>query len=287
MLNLYSIGTKKDQSVELLDEGEKASVIYHDLFDFPLNFSDLIKWKVGKNVTDIKTVKSVSNRNGYYFLEDKVGVVYKRLLHKRISAKKLLIAKRAAKVISLIPFVKMIAITGSLAMENSTEDSDIDLMFVIEKDRLWTSRLFVYLFIGLFGIQRRRPHDKIQKDRLCLNMWMDESDLSWAKRERNIYTAHEIAQIVPLVNKDKTYEKFLYANKWALSYWPYAVSIKPYARKNIKHETYSMMQVVEKLAFKIQYQHMKSKISREVIMPTRALFHPQDWGRVVIKRLTT
>src|SRR3990167_2911614 len=116
MLNLYSIETKADQIVETLSDQEKAAIIYHNLFDFPLNFSDLIRWKVGTGVTEIKNSKLISKRNGFYFLEGKVGVVYKRLLHKRISAKKILIANSAAKIISRIPSVKMIAITGSLAM---------------------------------------------------------------------------------------------------------------------------------------------------------------------------
>lgn len=282
--------TKADQIVETLSDQEKAAIIYHNLFDFPLNFSDLIRWKVGAGVPEIKNSKLISKRNGFYFLEGKVGVLYKRLLHKRISAKKILIANSAAKIISRIPSVKMVAITGSLAMENSNEESDIDLMIITKKNLLWTTRAFVYLLISLLGIKKRRPLDIDQKDKLCLNIWMDESDLSWTKKERNIYTAHEIAQILPLVNKDNTYEKFLNANRWVLKYWPNAVSIKG-KKDRVMSPDSSLLSLflipLEKFAFKLQYQYMKTKMTREVATTTRALFHPQDWGKVVLGRLTS
>ena len=44
---------------------------------------------------------------------------------------------------------------------------------------------------------------------------------------------------------------------------------------------------VEKMAFRIQYTYMQKKITREVVTPTRALFHPQDWGKVVFGRLSS
>lgn len=286
MLNLYGMETKADQIVESLSDQEKSSIIYHNLFDFPLNFSDLIRWKVGSGVIELKNFKLISKRNGYYFLKGKPGVVYKRQLHKRISAKKILIAKKAAKIISLIPTVKMIAITGSLAMENSNLESDIDLMIITKSNLFWTTRVFVYLLISILGIKKRRPFDYDQKDKLCLNIWLDESHLSWGKKDRNIYTAHEIAQIVPLVNKDETYEKFLYENKWLVKYWPNAVSIKGKKDLVMSQEDSSFLSLflipLEKFAFKLQYQYMKSRLTRETITKTRALFHPQDWGKVVL-----
>lgn len=294
MLNLYREGIKVDVSAQNLSDGEKASIIYHDLFEYPLSFSDLIKWQVGSGLGNINVEKSVSRRGGYYFLDGKAGFVYKRLLHKRISAKKTLIAKKYANIIGLIPSVKMVAITGSLAMNNASEDSDIDLLIVSKRNTLWTTRAVSYILLWMFGAKTRKPNDRNQKDKLCLNMWMDESDLNWKVEDRNIYTAHEIAQVAPLVNKDNTYENFLSVNKWILKYWPNAVKIKRLENsverrvRKLNSKRYTLISdYVEKLAYKLQYQHMKSKMSREVVTKSRALFHPQDWGGVVIKRLTT
>ena len=179
------------------------SVKYHNLFDYKLIKSDFPKWQY-KDELIINNLKLTIDK--------------KRYQRKIISEKKLLIARKASKILSLILTVKMIGITGSLAMQNSTEDSDIDLMIVTKKGTLWLSRLLSYFVLCTMHYVLRRPNDRNQRDALCLNMWLDESDLIWKKSDRNIYTAHEIAQIVPLVNKDKTYEKFLYQNKWILDF---------------------------------------------------------------------
>jgi predicted nucleotidyltransferase len=292
MQNLYTISTGSGVGEEKLTEAEIFSVLYHNFFDYPLSFSEMIRWRAGKFPKKSIDGVRVSNKNGYAYIEGKEGIVFKRMLRKRISAKKLEIAKGASKILSFLPGVKMIAVTGSLAMGNASDESDIDLMVITKSGSLWTTRAFAYLLICLFGIKKRTPNKNYQKDALCLNMWLDESDLVWQKKDRNIYTAHEIGQILPLINEDKTYEKFLYENRWILKFWPNAVRVQSIEYKVQSENFLSTMYHVlgtlwEPIFFWLQYQHMRSKITREVVTPTRALFHPQDWGRVVIGRLTT
>lgn len=264
---------------------EKAtSVLYHDLFDYPLSDSEMFKWRSGKKLSEIP---AIVNRGDFYFLEGREGLIYQRLLRRRISVKKFEIARKASRILSFVPTVKMVAVTGSLAMYNSTDKSDIDLMIVTRSGYLWTTRLMVYAIAKLSGIRLRKPLDKNEKDKLCLNIWLDERDLSW--RGRNLYTAHEIAQVVPLVNKDNIYEKLLWNNKWILKFWPNAVKItnrgegdRSKTKSNVVSYIFSL---IEKFAYLIQYRFMKSKITREQITTTRALFHPQDWSSVVISKL--
>ena len=265
---------------------DKVAIFYHDIFDYPLMLEDLDKWKAGKNFMIHDSRFTIQEGKGYFFIKGKADLISKRIEREKASQKKLRIAERASKIISFIPTVKMVAVTGSLAMMNSGKNRDIDLMIVTRKRALWTTRLFVYLLIWLFGIGLRRPNNKQEKDRLCINIWLDESDIAWSKPDRNLYTAHEIAQIVSLVNKDETYEKFLWKNKWILEFWPQSVKIQKQEAGIRNHVSENpLFMVVEKLAFKIQYLYMKNKISRETITPTRALFHPHDWGKTVLTRL--
>jgi predicted nucleotidyltransferase len=294
MPNLYTVLAKKETSEDFLSEGEKFSVYYHDIFDYPLDFADLIRWTPGgwlkgKNIGG----GSVVCREGFYFLEGKEGLIYKRILRGRISSKKFEKARKISRILSLIPTIKMIAITGSLAMKNVADESDIDLLFITKRGTLWTSRLISYFAAWLFGMKTRKAGEGIKKDRFCLNMWMDEGDLEWPKKGRNLYTAHEIAQIVPLVNKDRTYEKFIYKNRWSRNYWPQAVRIQKREMGNRKRSSKnplflilsSLFAIFENLAFKLQYQYMKSKITCEIVTPTRAIFHPHDWSKIVLDRL--
>lgn len=282
MLNLYALGVKKETK-QTLSETEIASIYYHDIFDYPISLNELIKW-LPKDPSFCPRGLNVVSKNGYYFLGGREGLVYKRILKGRIAEKKLEIAKKAAKIIGFIPTIKMIGVTGSLAMKNSNEEGDIDLIIVTKSGKLWTSRLIVYMLTKLFGIKTRVQGDKNQKDRLCLNIWMDERDLKWKRSDRNIYTAHEIAQIITLVNKDNTFEKFIWENSWILEFWPKAIPVEKPKNYETNNKT-NKRGIVERFTYWLQYSYMKGNITREVVTQTRALFHPHDWGGVVLKRL--
>ncbi|MBI4153656.1 hypothetical protein HY503_01540 [Candidatus Woesebacteria bacterium] len=267
-----------------LGSGEVASLLYHDIFDYPLSLGELIKWQGGKRLS-IKRKPLIINKNGFYFIEGREGTIFKRLLRERISLRKLEIARKAGKILRLIPTIRMVAVTGALSMESAGEESDIDLMIVAQKGTLWTTRVLTLIFLDLIGFPRRIYADKNQKDKLCLNIWLDETSLTWPKKSRNSYTAHEICQIRPLVNKDKTYEKFIYSNRWVKEFWPNAVGVR-----NVRAETHpqrSFLGIFELLARSIQFWYMRGKITREVVTKSRALFHPHDWGKVVLKRLAS
>lgn len=284
MLNLYSISVKNDPNNSTLTDGEMLSIIYHDIFDYPLDFFDLIKWRA--NDKKIKVNRQlVAIKEGHAFLAHKEGLVYKKLIKLRTSQRKMVIAKKVANILSFIPTVKMVGITGSLAMNSSTEDSDIDFLVVTSKNKLWTTRLIVMLILKALGVSLRRSLDNKQEDKICLNMWMDEDSLAW-KKDKNFYTAHEIAQIKPLVNKDTTYDKLLFKNKWILDFWPNSVKIK----KNVNLKESNKPDVVgfvEKIFFQLQYKYMKNKITNEYISMKKAFFHPNDWSKMIIERLSS
>jgi predicted nucleotidyltransferase len=290
---------KKSASLELpLSPGCIVSLLYHDIFDYPLTASELNKWKAGRiseGVREaVKKVK-VEEKDGLYFLKGKEKSITKRESHEKASIKKLKIARDSSEVLSRIPTIKLVAVTGALAMNNVDKEEDVDLLIIVKKGTLWTTRLFVLLLLDVLRIPRRRYGDKDQKDKLCLNIWLDEGDLVW--RAKNLFTAHEIAQVKPLINKKQTYEKFVYKNRWIKNYWPKAVRIKyqvagskEHGEKRKEHPLHTtfyflLATIFEPLARELQYLYMKPKMTREVVTPTRALFHPVDWSKTVQSRL--
>lgn len=244
---------------------ERATIAYHELFNYSLNNKELTKWSVGpkvkiNNLPRKRKLKANSN--------------------KKFSSQKIKIAKKAVETLGKIKTIKMVAVTGSLAMMNASKDSDIDLMIITKAGTLWLTRLVSYFWLWINNYDLRKPGDKNERDKLCLNMWLDECDLIIEKQ--NIFTAHEIAQIIPLLNKNKTYERFLWENKWILEFWPKAVKINE--TSEVKPRDALLVLIIEKLAFWLQYAYMKRKITREVITPTRAFFHPVDWSGYVTKK---
>lgn len=232
-------------------------------------------------------------RDGFYFIPQKKFSVFLRREREIFSEKKYLIAKRVVGIMSFLPTVKLVAITGSLAMENSDFDSDIDIMVVVRSGFLWTTRFLVYLIFFVFRIPFRRFGSKDTRDRVCLNIWLDEKKLGWPKR--NIFTAHEILQIVPLLNRDWTYERFLFVNFWAFEYWPNAVD-KKILRKISKlvlrkNSLFSFICFIwlpfELLFFALQRLYMIGKVKNEVVLLDRAIFHPVDISDKVLNLLSS
>lgn len=259
-----------------LPSSQIKSILYHDIFDYPLNRIDIERWVVGERVKRADRKKNkVTFKKGFYFLEGRDSIIKKRIENERFSKGKIRKAKSAAKLLGVIPWIGMIGITGSLAMKNANKFSDIDLMFIVNRGTLWTTRIVVNILLMVFGFSVRRFGGGDEKDKLCLNIWLDDSDMLW--RKKNTFTAHEIAQVVPLVNKNKTYERFVWENRWIQNFWPNAVIIK----KAPMHFSFWNFGIIEELLFKTQYLYMKRKITKENVSSSRALFHPVDLSEKV------
>ena len=99
--NRQDIGLKRAEEFTL-GWGEVASLVYHDIFDYPLSLGELIKWRAGDKLIIDNEKLTISYKNGFYFFKGKEGIVLKRLLRERISARKLEIARKAGRILRLI-----------------------------------------------------------------------------------------------------------------------------------------------------------------------------------------
>ena len=280
-----------------LSENEVVSLLYHSIFNYPLKQEELIKWTVGEKVLEIfnkekiyQSALKIRQKDKYFYFGYQGALIFQRLLKRRISDRKKSLARKASRILGFIPTIRFIGLTGALAMDNSDENSDIDLLIIVSKNTLWTTRLISYLILKFFGMTIRRFEKKPtalgQKDKLCLNMWLDESSLVW-RGKRDLFTSHEIAQIVPLINKKGIYEKLINKNQWLKDFWPNAILIRNSKTFSPPVEvSLSPFIVFEPLAYKFQRWYMKGKVTREVVAQHKAIFHPFDWDKIVNSRLT-
>jgi predicted nucleotidyltransferase len=259
------------------------ALLYHDIFDFPLREREVVKWSAGGALKLISARPRVQTRDGYYFLKGKDSVT-ERARKESVSRVKMKVVAQARQVLDKNPDILMVGITGSLAMAASKEESDVDFLIITKKGRLWGTRLRVLLTLIKHKVAVRRAEEKKEKDKLCLNIWMDETDMV-IKHSRNAYTAHELAQTIPLINLDNTYEKLLAANRWILDYWPNVVAISNFQLPIFNQKLNPLSFLVEKCAYFLQKTYMTRKRTREIVTPTRAFFHPFDWSTKVIKEL--
>lgn len=206
-----------------LEKAILKTLAYADIFDWPLTRKELFKFLISDKKTSSQELflalkklvnkKRLDFKGKYYFFPGREKAVVSRFSRQKINSQKLKLAQRAAKVLQFVPGLKLAAVTGNVAVKNASQDDDVDLMIVSQANHLWLTRLFCVVLLELFG-WRRRPQDKQAKDKFCLNLWLDEKALKLPPAKQNLFIAHEIMQMQPVLNKNQTYEKFLKANQW-------------------------------------------------------------------------
>ena len=191
------------------------TLVYADVFDYPLRAAELVEWQIAGD----RPRPELTGKTGkFYHLKGRQALAVLRRRRQHFSHLKLKRARLAAGLLKLIPWIKLIAVTGALAMNNSDQNDDIDLMIVTQANRLWLSRLLATI---LLLPQLRQPHQRfLVSDKICLNLWLDETALSLPRNQRNLYTAHEVVQVKPILDRDYTYLKFIIANLWLKNYLP-------------------------------------------------------------------
>jgi hypothetical protein len=282
-----------------------STLAYADIFDYPLRENEiwrflisnfqfptpyLIRGNFQKKLLALSA--RVSKKEGFYFLKGREKIVAIRKKRERWSKEKLKIAHRVAKWLRLIPTIKMVGVTGALAMNNSDKSDDIDLLIVTRGNRLWLTRLATVLLVELMA-NRRHPGDKEVADKICLNMFLDEDHLGVPKKEQDLFSAHEVCQLKPIWDRDGTYQKFLKGNRWVEKYLPNVIKFKVQSSKskiivqNSKLFSFLILlcnfsffiflfSFIERFVYRLQLNYMKSKRTTEIVEPYRIRFHPQD-----------
>jgi hypothetical protein len=180
-----------------------------------------------------------------------------------------------------ISCIRLIGISGSLSMRNAKVSDDIDLFIIASLNKLWTARFLALICAQLMGVRRKRNDHNIQ-DKICMNLFFEESELTLPVYKRNRFTAHEVIQMVPLVNKDKTYERFLFENQWVKTYFPQIrIADRIFRSKKIKKDGISL---VEKLLKIVQINIIKRHQTSELILQKQLWFFPQDVQKKLEKR---
>src|SRR5438309_1230064 len=183
------------------------AVAYADVFDYPLTGEEIHRYLVGvpASRSAVRAALSVPPngliRSGRYFtLAGRESAIETRRARAAHALDYWRRAVRYGHAMSNLPFVRMVAVTGGLAMDNMS-DGDIDYLVVTEPGRLWLCRA---LIVGLVRVAALKGTE------LCPNYLLSERALVLS--ERNLFTAHEVAQMVPLAGQ-QTYARMRELNR--------------------------------------------------------------------------
>lgn len=148
--------------------------------------------------------------------------VYKAKDPENEYAKKLLLIVEKRKwVFAYIPFIKSVSLCNYLSFGIAEPGSDIDLLIIAQKDRIYLCRLYTTILLHLMGMRR---HGKKVSARFCLSFYLSESNLDLAEILQNpydIYLAYWFLGLKELANYNKgLWERLLEENKpWLSRYF--------------------------------------------------------------------
>lgn len=195
-----------------------AALAYFDMWDYPLTRGEIylfMERKRGQNEFDQALTYLTNNKlifrfDQFYSLKNDYMVATRRLKGNKKAAGLMAKAKETGAFLVKFPYVRGIAISGSLSKNCADDNSDIDFFIITAANRLWLARTFMHLFKKLTFLVGKQHN-------YCMNYYVDEAQLQIV--EKNIYTAIEVATIIP-VEGDTTFENFYKANAWISDFLP-------------------------------------------------------------------
>ena len=193
------------------------SVLYAALFDYPLTPAQLAVSLIGARADEPTVMRwfnsSVYLRerleyaDGYLFPRGRHDLVRTRARRQVTSAALLADLSGPLTLLTRMPFVRMVALSGSLAHLNADPDADLDLFVITRARRVWTTTVLVLAIARLLGWRKR----------LCLNYVISERALWIAPAD--LFSANQIVHLRPLTG-ERTYRRFLKANRFIERFYP-------------------------------------------------------------------
>lgn len=243
---------------DTLERAILETLAYSDIFEYPLRSDELHRYLPLRTEVEClpQTIElmrdQVGKKDDYYFLAGREIIVETRK-HREVHSQKLFqLALKYGRIIGTLPFIRMVALTGSLAVMNNSNDADFDFMLVTASGRVWIARAFALLFnrvTRLFGYT------------LCPNLIISENALIWSRHD--LYSARELCQMIPVSGMD-VYHKLMRANEWVKDFLPNATVQASKTSKDAKvlRQKFLEYPLRGKLGDQIETWEMKRKIAR-------------------------
>jgi hypothetical protein len=215
---------------------------YRDVFNAAVSANELASW-LGLSVND-KPLHRVldellaeglleTDNQGIFCLRGKMQSIFQRPIKQRLTQIMLLKTKHL-RLLRFVPFIWYVGISGSVAANNPTMSVygsekgkvDLDIFIVTAPYSFWLVSFFVRLLINIYP---QKFH------LLCFNYSIDASNLQIDNR--NFYTATEIWNLKPVLNRNETFSRFVTHNSWASKYYP---DLSLFKNKSDKHVAYKL-----------------------------------------------
>lgn len=203
-----------------LDANELAiarSVVFAALFDYPLTLAQLRQTLIESTQTPSQILATyrrgdelhevVEYRDGFFFPRGRHDLVAERRRREARSRQLLTRYRPLLRIICGLPYVRMVALSGSIAHLNLDGAGDLDLFIVTRGRHVWSVTVAVVVLAKL--LRKRRL--------LCANFVIADERL--ALDQQDLFTASQIIHLKPLAGRD-IYEKLVAENAFVKRFYP-------------------------------------------------------------------
>lgn len=196
-----------------------STIAYFAVFQHPLRFEelqtythyDVLSKEQLNQALQLALDKNVIKLNsGFYKIGDKSQII-RRTIGEENTREAMHKAKKFSRIISRFPFVKGVALSGSISKGYMDADSDVDYFIIAAPGKLWVCRSLLILYKKIMLLNSRKY--------FCLNYFVDENNL--AIPDQTIFTATEIVFLKTMYGPN-TMSEFFRANEWIFNFYPSA-----------------------------------------------------------------
>ncbi|QEC66165.1 hypothetical protein FRZ67_02155 [Panacibacter ginsenosidivorans] len=204
--------------MDILQQSIIKTVAYFDIFNYPMTAVEIRSYMdtacneqdLDIALTNLVKEKILFRTTNFYQLKHDESLTTERIKANKLAEENIARAKKIASFLTWFPFIKGIAVSGSLSKKVATSKSDYDFFIVTQYNCLWRCRFIFSAFIKLAAVFGLKKY-------FCLNYVIDESYME--VEEKNVFTATEIATLMPLYGRS-VFADFFTANQWIYNYFP-------------------------------------------------------------------
>jgi hypothetical protein len=209
-----------------LEKAIYSTVAYRDMFNFPVTLDEILRYLHGVRcsrsalagiLSSSPFLDSHLDSDGEFFcLKGRSAIFGIRRERRTLSHAQWPTAHRFARFLAMLPNVRMVAMTGSLAAGNFPADGDIDFLLVTDAGTLWRTRALCRLLALL--------DERLRRGLFCPNTFLSSAALPLNRR--TLYDAQELCQMIPLHGLE-VYQTVRRANAWTAEFLPNAEGPPP------------------------------------------------------------
>lgn len=236
-----------------------ATITYYDVMDYPMTSFEIWKhltiisgeeeekYSLADVINELESdpVKSavdhgarklqcfIKEEKGFYFLKDRADLVDQRIQHNKITERKYKSLLKMVSWLNFLPYIKMIGVSGRMAMKNAQDRSDFDVCIMLKQGKIFTGRALITFLMQILGLRR---HGQKVRDRICLNHFITDDFFVAGK---DLFSANDYTFLIPIYGFEN-FLKFQEKNEWIKKFKPnFSLNIKN--MKKIEDDSFSRL----------------------------------------------